>query len=374
MVEVKIFKRRKAMKKGYFILTLMLTVLLTLSFSVLAQTTQKMRRTTPAPKPGDLGPPKVVSFKINNGAATTTSINVILNNVTERATLFCASERPDLHGAYWKRMHSAPQFTLRSGDGVKTVYFQVANAQGRKSPIVSDTINLSTLPTVTSFKVSSSGVSWNYTSKTSFLYFHTSNEATNNPTQCRLSCKSDFSGAKWFVYRNNASVSCGKGIGRKTVYFQVRNNYGMSKVRSATFDVPSRRESTIWAAKIKKYSQPLGFNFSITPKDITSRCKMNAYQSISLVSPSGLTGSKCDYSLFSGRLLNQGWNFKSFRAIAHCESPDRGYSITESPNPGSRQIRFKVHLWTHSGKKCSWTLQDITLEGPGDAYWYEAFK
>ena len=137
------------MIKKYLMLMLILSILFTLSFSVFAQTKQKTQGITPAPRPVDLGPPKVVSFKINNGAATTNSRTVILNNVTERATLFCASERPDLQGAYWKRMHSAPQFTLSRGDGKKTVYFQLADPKGRKSPIVSDTINLSTVPTAT---------------------------------------------------------------------------------------------------------------------------------------------------------------------------------------------------------------------------------
>jgi hypothetical protein len=137
------------MLKRYLILTLILTTLLTLSISIFAQTKQQMRGITPAPRPLDLGPPKVVSFKINNGVKTTTSRTVTLNNVTERATLFCASERSDLQGAYWKNMHSAPQFILSTGNGTKTVYFQVADPQGRKSPIVSDTINLSMVPTAT---------------------------------------------------------------------------------------------------------------------------------------------------------------------------------------------------------------------------------
>jgi len=137
------------MIKKYLMLMLILSILLTLSFSVFAQTKQKMQGITPVLRPVDLGPPKVVSFKINNGAATTNSRTVKLNNVTERATLFCASERSDLQGAYWKRMHSAPQFTLSGGDGAKTVYFQVADPQGRKSPIVRYTINLSTVPIAT---------------------------------------------------------------------------------------------------------------------------------------------------------------------------------------------------------------------------------
>ena len=148
------------MMKRYLMLALILSIVLTLSFPVFAQTKQKTQRITPATRPVDLGPPKVVSFKINNGAATTNSRTVILNNVTERATLFCASERSDLQGAYWKSMHSAPQFTLSRGDGRKRVYFQLVDPQGRKSPIVNDTINLvtysaETRSSIKTFKINS---------------------------------------------------------------------------------------------------------------------------------------------------------------------------------------------------------------------------
>jgi len=162
------------MIKKYLMLTLILSIALTLSFPVFAQTKQKTQVITPAPRPVDLGPPKVVSFKINNGAATTNSRTVKLNNVTERATLFCASERPDLQGAYWKSMHSAPQFTLSRGGGKKRVYFQLADPQGRKSPIVSDTIRLSTVPTATKSPRKTFTINANDFYNTAFLYGYNS--------------------------------------------------------------------------------------------------------------------------------------------------------------------------------------------------------
>ena len=137
------------MLKRYLMLALILSIVLTVSFPAFAQTKQKTQRITPAQRPLDLGPPKVLLFKINDGVKTTTSTTVTLNNITERATLFCASERPDLKGAYWKNIRSDPRFILSTGNGTKTVYFQVADPQGRKSPIVNDTINLSMAPTAT---------------------------------------------------------------------------------------------------------------------------------------------------------------------------------------------------------------------------------
>jgi hypothetical protein len=229
-------------------------------------------------------------------------------------------------------------------------------------------------PTVTSFKI----MSWepyelNY-GDNFVLLVKTENIATNNPTHSRLSGKSNFSDTNWQPYSQRINCYVGKGIGTRTVYLQLKNNLGKSKIYNATFIVPSRRNVAILAGSAKRYSQPQGFNFSITPKDVTSKCEMEDNQYIILSSPSKIIGSKCDYTLFGNRLINQGWKFKSFQARDICSGSGKGYSFRERPSLDSRQIRFKVHLWTNPGNKCSWTLQKIRLEGPGDAHWHEAFN
>jgi hypothetical protein len=94
----------------------------------------------PTPTPTPAGP-RVTSFKINNGAATAASRNVRLNNAcTGKPKFYKASEKPTLTGATWKTCSTKPLFQLSAGKGVKTVYFRVKDAQGRTSPIVSDTI------------------------------------------------------------------------------------------------------------------------------------------------------------------------------------------------------------------------------------------
>jgi len=84
--------------------------------------------------------PRVTLFRINNGAATTTSRNVTLNNTcTKNPTYYKASENPTLMGVGWKAYSTAPTFRLSAGNGTKRVYFRVKNAGGQ-STIVSDSI------------------------------------------------------------------------------------------------------------------------------------------------------------------------------------------------------------------------------------------
>jgi hypothetical protein len=85
-------------------------------------------------------PPKVTMFRIADGATSTRSRTVTLNNTcTKNPTHYKASENPALTGVGWKVYSTAPTFRLSAGNGTKTVYFQVKN-DGGKSPIVFDTI------------------------------------------------------------------------------------------------------------------------------------------------------------------------------------------------------------------------------------------
>jgi len=89
-----------------------------------------------------LEPPTVASFKIDNGAKTTSSPTVTLDNTAYALpSHYMASESSSFAGATWKPYSAAPVFTLNSGNGRKTVYFKVKNAVGA-SKAVSATITL----------------------------------------------------------------------------------------------------------------------------------------------------------------------------------------------------------------------------------------
>jgi uncharacterized protein Usg len=79
-------------------------------------------------------PPVVTSFKINNGAASTVSSLVTLNNAgTNSPMYYKASEDPTFFLQLWQTYSTAPKFTLSAGAGTKTVYFKTRNIFGEST-------------------------------------------------------------------------------------------------------------------------------------------------------------------------------------------------------------------------------------------------
>jgi len=88
--------------------------------------------------------PVAGSFKINGGARSTGSTSVTLNNTIGGSTpvQYMASESSSFGGAAWQPYSTAPNFTLSSTPGVKTVYFKVQDASGTASAAVNSSIRL----------------------------------------------------------------------------------------------------------------------------------------------------------------------------------------------------------------------------------------
>ncbi|MFA6243062.1 MAG: DUF3466 family protein, partial [Candidatus Hydrogenedentales bacterium] len=90
--------------------------------------------------------PEITAFSINNGADSTLSRTVTLNNTcTNGPTHYMASEASDFSGASWEAYATAPSFTVSAGAGTKTVYFKVKNVSG-ESEAEDESITLSSPP------------------------------------------------------------------------------------------------------------------------------------------------------------------------------------------------------------------------------------
>lgn len=98
--------------------------------------------------------PNLSSFYINNNASSTTNKTVTLNNsATNNPTHYMASESSSFSGASWISYSSAPNFTLSSGFGTKTVYLKVKNGGG-ESNSRNDSINYIPTPQISDNKSS----------------------------------------------------------------------------------------------------------------------------------------------------------------------------------------------------------------------------
>lgn len=89
----------------------------------------------------------VTGFKINNGAATTLSPTVTLNNsCLGSPTAYMASENASFTGASWKVYSAAPGYTFPAGRAIRGIYFKVKDAAGNESSPVIATIAMGDVP------------------------------------------------------------------------------------------------------------------------------------------------------------------------------------------------------------------------------------
>ena len=175
--------------------------------------------------------PPTVSFSIDDGAESTPTRTVTLNNTaTGIPADYIASESATFAGAAWKPYSAAPSFTLSAANGTKTVYLKVKNAAGI-SARASASIILAQLPAVTSFKIDA-GAASTINPKVTL-----NNTATESPTNYMASEDPGFSGASWLPYSTAPKFALTNGGGANTVYFQVKNIYGESAVKSATIQL-----------------------------------------------------------------------------------------------------------------------------------------
>jgi hypothetical protein len=170
-------------------------------------------------------PPVLGSIAINNGATSTTSRTVILNNTAQCGpTHYMASENSSFTGASWLTYSTAPSFTLSAGCGVKTVYLKLSNPAGESS-LKYDTIQLILPPVLQTFAINNGAAST--TSRTVKL--------NNTTTQCNpnyyiASENSLFTGALWLTYSTAPSFTLSAGSGTKKVYLKLKNAAGESSV------------------------------------------------------------------------------------------------------------------------------------------------
>jgi cytochrome c oxidase assembly protein Cox11 len=168
-------------------------------------------------------PPGITSLQINDGAASTGSKTVLLNNTaTNKPTHYMASESSSFEGARWTFYSVKPRFTLSPGAGTKAVYLKVKNKEGESS-VASDTIAL-VAPTVTSFQTNNGAA--NTASRTVTL----NNTTSIKPTHFMASESSSFVGARWMFYSVQPRFTLSTGAGTKTIYFKVKNSIGESPV------------------------------------------------------------------------------------------------------------------------------------------------
>jgi hypothetical protein len=252
-------------------------------------------------------PPYIVSFAINSGAKSTSSRRVTLSIKHRNASRYRASESRYFTGASWIHLGGSTQsFELSKRTGTKTVYVQLKNAYGQVSKIGYDSIIL------------------------------------------KSSDSSPLSDITLYAMQLQAKEAV---------------NMSAEELREALADRTAL--ASIDGSEAYSHAEFYGFTFSATPQDPTSDCSIYTSGN-DLILSTGIffLGGKCDFVLFGGRNLDDGWTYKSHEIDLISDSSKSGYSIIEKPQVGSSSIRFKIHAWSEAGVICKIRLRSLTLEGP----------
>jgi subtilisin family serine protease len=164
------------------------------------------------------------SISINSGAIYTDSTSVTLSLTYSdggSGVAQCRYKNSDGSWTGWESCSSTKSWTLSSGDGTKTVYYQVGDKAGNIRE-VSDTITLDTANPSASISINSGAT---YTDTTSVTLSLTYSDGGSGVDQCRYK-NSDGSWTGWESCSSSKSWTLSSGDGTKTVYYQVRDKAG----------------------------------------------------------------------------------------------------------------------------------------------------
>ena len=167
------------------------------------------------------------SIIINSGDASTTSTSVTLTLTYTDATSGVYQVRFSNDGVWdteqWESPASTKAWTLTSGDGTKTVYYQIKDNAGWSSTY-SDTIVLDSTTPQGMIRINNDA---EYTNTTGVTLTLLATDAGSGVSQMRFS-NDGSTWSSWEPYATSKSWSLESGSGVKNVLVQFRDNAGLS--------------------------------------------------------------------------------------------------------------------------------------------------
>jgi hypothetical protein len=171
------------------------------------------------------------AIAVNGGDAFVISTSVTLSLTYTDAFSGVSQVRYSNDGIWdtedWDVPAATKLWSLVPGDGVKTVYYQVKNNIGLLSPTYSDTIILTTTFPTGSIVINGGDAS---TSSLSVILTLTYTDAISSVSQVRYSNDGVWDNENWETPAPTRAWSLTSGDGVKSVYFQVKNNAGLTSI------------------------------------------------------------------------------------------------------------------------------------------------
>jgi len=175
----------------------------------------------------DVSPP-TGSIVINDGATVTSSASVTLSLTANDPASGVSRIKLSNDGVWdtepWTNFASTKDWTLSSGNGVKTVYYQIEDNAGITSLIYSDTITLSTLAPTGSIVINGDD---DFTSSESVTLSLTYEDEYSDVSRVRYSNDGVWNSEVWETPTATKSWTLTSDDGTKTVYYQIRNTLGL---------------------------------------------------------------------------------------------------------------------------------------------------
>jgi hypothetical protein len=214
------------------------------------------------------------SIAINGGDTFTHSTSVTLSLTYTAPDSSVVGVRLSNDGVWdtevWETPATTRAWTLTSGDGTKTVYYQIKNSGGMLSSTYSDTIVLDTTSPTGSITINGGDASTH--SRTVILSL-TYADATSGVDKVRYSNDGIWDTEIWENPTASTSWTLTSGDGTKTVSFQVRDKAGLSSsTYSDTIDfVPLEVATPTFSPSGGTYSSPQSVVLSCSTDGVTVR-------------------------------------------------------------------------------------------------------
>jgi parallel beta-helix repeat protein len=168
------------------------------------------------------------SVIINNGDAYTTLTSVTLSLTATDLTSGVSQIRFSNDGVWdtevWEGASASKSWTLASGDGIKTVYYQIKDNAGLISSTYPDTIILDTTLPTGSIIINSGDASTISTGVTLTLTY---SDGGSGVSQIRFSNDGVWDTETWESASASKAWTLTSGDGVKTVYYQIKDNAGL---------------------------------------------------------------------------------------------------------------------------------------------------
>ncbi|MEJ2251403.1 MAG: hypothetical protein P8Y97_17340, partial [Candidatus Lokiarchaeota archaeon] len=209
------------------------------------------------------------SVVINNGDVWTNSTNVILTLTYNDATSGVDQVRYSNDGNLWTSWefpNETRSWSLTSGDGFKTVYYEIKDKAGLNFQLT-DTIDLDTSGPIGSIVINSNDA---WTKIPNVTLTLTYNDDVSGIDQVRYS-NDGLSWTYWEDPNPNKLWILSIGDGFKTVYYEIRNNAGLTHKTTDTIGLDTVNPTgSIMINNGDTWTNSTNVNFTLTYNDATS--------------------------------------------------------------------------------------------------------